>query len=375
MYSTTPPLSRAASYSIPATPTGASQTPSTGTTVDLTQRQSQCDASHVSRQADAPKVAKYCVWSDADDSTMVGVLTDAKIDGRTSDNGFKAGVWTKVIDAVNPPTSGKPKNLRSAKDRHGHLSRDWAVMRDLRFKNTSGWEWDDANCMVTAPDEVWDRYLEAHPGHKKYRDKPFPLYDQYEFLLSDVMATGANVVTAGDPSSPVESTSTVPSVPEVMGARQATEGTAGESLEGAPSSSGSGDAPPTAHHTTPVLRAPPNLPPPRTSRSRHSHFSGQQSMDRMASAMEQFVHVGKALVDADQQGRGGSLPDTPRTKRLREAIDYTADCDDLDRHQRKALIRRLITSDDRNPLAVAIQSMEEGGLKADVLRTLADEAK
>ncbi|ODN76325.1 hypothetical protein L198_08100 [Cryptococcus wingfieldii CBS 7118] len=159
MYSTTPPLSRAASYSIPATPTGASQTPSTGTTVDLTQRQSQYDASQVSGQVDPPKVAKYCVWSDADDSTMVGVLTDAKIDGQTSDNGFKASVWTKVINAVNPPTSGKPKTVRSAKDRHGHLSRDWAVMRHLRFQNTSGWGWNDENCMVTAPDEVWARYL------------------------------------------------------------------------------------------------------------------------------------------------------------------------------------------------------------------------
>jgi Myb/SANT-like DNA-binding domain len=59
------------------------------------------------------------------------------------------------------------------------------------LKNASGFGWDPLTKTVTAPDEVWQKYIRAHPKAAQFRDVPFPLYDDLYTLCASVIATGA----------------------------------------------------------------------------------------------------------------------------------------------------------------------------------------
>ncbi|KAJ7222251.1 hypothetical protein GGX14DRAFT_341407, partial [Mycena pura] len=55
----------------------------------------------------------------------------------------------------------------------------------------SGFGWNEGLKIVTASAEVWDLYLEAHPKMKKWRSKPFPIYEDMFFLVEGtIIATG-----------------------------------------------------------------------------------------------------------------------------------------------------------------------------------------
>ena len=66
--------------------------------------------------------------------------------------------------------------------------------------NQSGFGRDPHNNAVTAPDEVWDRYLDKHPKAKEFRTSAKPI--RYEAFLNtlffDVLATGEEAVDVND---------------------------------------------------------------------------------------------------------------------------------------------------------------------------------
>jgi hypothetical protein len=62
-------------------------------------------------------------WTDADDELMVDLLLESVRQGQKSENGFKKGVWGKVVTEVNRVrTQGGPKDERSARGRYSLVS-------------------------------------------------------------------------------------------------------------------------------------------------------------------------------------------------------------------------------------------------------------
>ena len=56
--------------------------------------------------------------------------------------------------------------------------------------SNSGFGWDDQKGLPTAADDVWDRYLAAHPKASPYRHKPLQYYAELKSIFSGKVATG-----------------------------------------------------------------------------------------------------------------------------------------------------------------------------------------
>ncbi len=76
----------------------------------------------------------------------------------------------------------------------------------------SGFGWDNGHQLVTAPSDMWDRYLivsscsyhvshtnywQAHPNAKLFKKKPFILYDELATLCDHVLATSNDAFRGG----------------------------------------------------------------------------------------------------------------------------------------------------------------------------------
>ncbi|KAH9159507.1 hypothetical protein LEN26_002305 [Aphanomyces euteiches] len=64
------------------------------------------------------------------------------------------------------------------------------LLETQALRNNSGFGWDAASSLPTAPDEVWTAYIAANPKSAAFRVKPFPFYDQIHAIFSGAVATG-----------------------------------------------------------------------------------------------------------------------------------------------------------------------------------------
>ena len=56
--------------------------------------------------------------------------------------------------------------------------------------SNSGFGWDDQKGLPTAADDVWNRYIAAHPKAAPYRHKPLQYYAELKSIFSGKVATG-----------------------------------------------------------------------------------------------------------------------------------------------------------------------------------------
>lgn len=54
----------------------------------------------------------------------------------------------------------------------------------------SGFGWDEDKKTVTASDDVWDRYMEAHPKTPNFRKKGVEHYDELQSIFTGTVANG-----------------------------------------------------------------------------------------------------------------------------------------------------------------------------------------
>ncbi|KZO98396.1 hypothetical protein CALVIDRAFT_562302 [Calocera viscosa TUFC12733] len=137
-------------------------------------------------------------WSNAEQELLVDILLEEDRKGNSSENGFKTAVWHLVVQRLHSEYP-QPAHLKKEKQ---HVYSCWARLKDAwkvmdALKSQSGFGWDESNQSVTADEEVWDMYLQAHPEAKQFRTKGFALYSKLAPLVSGRVATGKNVVTPG----------------------------------------------------------------------------------------------------------------------------------------------------------------------------------
>ncbi|KAJ7059779.1 hypothetical protein C8F01DRAFT_1145629 [Mycena amicta] len=139
--------------------------------------------------------APRCTWSDADDAIMVTTLLWGKENSYQTDSGWKPQVWPFVQTALTN-SAGAPKMAPKCLDHWTTLKKEFNQVRTLR--GLSGFGWDDGLKMVTAADDMWDRYIEFNAWASKWRKTPrFPLYDDILKLVDGIVATGEGAFHAG----------------------------------------------------------------------------------------------------------------------------------------------------------------------------------
>ncbi|KAG7527387.1 hypothetical protein FFLO_06985 [Filobasidium floriforme] len=101
-------------------------------------------------------------WTDADDELMVDLLLESVRQGQKSENGFKKGVWGKVVTEVNRVrTQGGPKDERSARGRYSLLRKEkWEPIHTMMTMLSGAGFDEDLGC-VTLPEKGWRELRES----------------------------------------------------------------------------------------------------------------------------------------------------------------------------------------------------------------------
>ncbi|KAF8871548.1 Myb/SANT-like DNA-binding domain-containing protein [Infundibulicybe gibba] len=156
------------------------------------------------KAVDSSDPVSRAVWTSTCDAILLECLQKQKENGRMTDNSsWHRQAWTeaeKALSGTELKTGGAKKVAKSCQDRWTALKKDYVMVKKLRDNSgpgISGFGWNDTLCIVTASDEVWDAVLKSNPNLKKWRKKPFPLYDDMHDLVVGTVATGDGVFRPG----------------------------------------------------------------------------------------------------------------------------------------------------------------------------------
>lgn len=124
--------------------------------------------------------------------------------GSATDSGFKSDGWKSIMDNFNS-VSGLSFNIQQIQSQHSDLRKkykNWSAI-----KNNSGFGWDEVNKVFSAGEDVWQRFLLAHPESKFYRNHPLPNCDKLAFIFDGRIATGKYADGDGNRASNISHTS------------------------------------------------------------------------------------------------------------------------------------------------------------------------
>ncbi|KAH6827597.1 hypothetical protein C2S53_015282 [Perilla frutescens var. hirtella] len=140
-------------------------------------------------------------WRHDEDAKLVEALLDmVNLGTYKADNGFKPGYLAFIEEKlqVSLPNSGV-KAKPHIESRIKTLKRDFNIVYDmLNGSNTSGFGYDELKKCITAESDVWDAYLQSHPTHSTWRNKPFPFYEDLLIIFGKDRATGSNAEGPAD---------------------------------------------------------------------------------------------------------------------------------------------------------------------------------
>lgn len=106
-------------------------------------------------QAGSKDRKKSAHWTDSDTEVLINVLLRHRETGRTTDNGFKPGVWDEASGLLERTMyMGGPKTPDACKSRWQRLQRDYKVVRELEALR--GFSWDRNQHRLHASEEAWE---------------------------------------------------------------------------------------------------------------------------------------------------------------------------------------------------------------------------
>nr|CAD1817803.1 unnamed protein product [Ananas comosus var. bracteatus] len=106
-----------------------------------------------------------------------------RIDTRT-----RSQNWSNILDA---------QLLGLMRDEHTFGNCVNGSFTPIAWKRISGWGWNSDLHIPTPGDaRIWDSVIAENPAYARCRDKPFPAYDDMEFLTQNTTATGRYAFTS-----------------------------------------------------------------------------------------------------------------------------------------------------------------------------------
>jgi hypothetical protein len=89
-------------------------------------------------------------WTNQEISQLIELLQEAKSNGQTSDNGFKAAVWNGIAASFSDPLKNEK---RACESKWARLKKDY---KDVKFlRELSGFGWDEETGLLSAEPQVW----------------------------------------------------------------------------------------------------------------------------------------------------------------------------------------------------------------------------
>lgn len=106
-----------------------------------------------------------CHWSDAEISSLVEQLMDAKAGGLMSDSGFKQVVWQSIAKSYSDPKKNVP---RMCETKWSRIKKWYLQVKFLR--ELSGFGWDQELCVPTAEPQLWDEIALVTSLYDNYKE-------------------------------------------------------------------------------------------------------------------------------------------------------------------------------------------------------------
>ncbi|KAI8566087.1 hypothetical protein RHMOL_Rhmol02G0012300 [Rhododendron molle] len=102
---------------------------------------------------------------------------------------FNPHQWVAICSEFGTRTNTMGYSVQKLKEKFTRLKHDLSVFKDL--KDRSGFGWDPVRQTVTAPEPVWQEYLQGHKDAKQFKSKGLDHYDLLVELCEGTLATGA----------------------------------------------------------------------------------------------------------------------------------------------------------------------------------------
>ncbi|KAM7268751.1 hypothetical protein ACFE04_010917 [Oxalis oulophora] len=126
------------------------------------------------------------VWSIAMDKCLIEALAVQARSGNKIDKSFNEHAYTAACVAVN---SRFDLNLNNQKvvNRLKTIKKRYKVMRDIL--NQEGFRWNPDTSMIECDHEdLWKRYIAAHPDAKGFKGKKIEMYDELKIVCGNYQA-------------------------------------------------------------------------------------------------------------------------------------------------------------------------------------------
>jgi hypothetical protein len=139
--------------------------------------------------------AQALMWTDEARSAFIQiVLAESRRLGRT-DSGFKKTSWTKILSQFNNQLglsytkAQLQSQLQRLKMKHGIYT---------GLLNNSGFGVCPSSGRPTAPNDVWDSYVQSHPKANEFRNRPLQLFNELHEIFGATTATGQYAVSSAN---------------------------------------------------------------------------------------------------------------------------------------------------------------------------------
>ncbi|KAF7133174.1 hypothetical protein RHSIM_Rhsim09G0057100 [Rhododendron simsii] len=104
---------------------------------------------------------------------------------------FNPHQWVAICEEFRKRTNTVCYSIQKLKEKFPHLKHELSVFKDL--KDHSGLGQDPVKQTVTAPEPVWQEYIQGHKDAKQFKSKGLDHYDILVELCEGTLATGAFV--------------------------------------------------------------------------------------------------------------------------------------------------------------------------------------
>ncbi|KAH0873370.1 hypothetical protein HID58_070732 [Brassica napus] len=137
---------------------------------------------------------QYISWSPEETKTLLRLLVDGVNQNWTDASGKfnKLTVEQRILPELNK-ICGSKKTFSQYKNKTKILKKKHKGFVDL-LRFSSGFGWDKDTKKFTAPNEVWNEYLQGHKKDTYLRDDTFEDFEDLEKVYGQNIAKGNNTV-------------------------------------------------------------------------------------------------------------------------------------------------------------------------------------
>ena len=144
----------------------------------------------------APATEAKVDWTNSNKRVFITAMMNTSIDN-FADSGFKKATWLFILKEFNLK-SGLVYSKQQLQSQHGVLKKKYTVYKGIM--DNSGFGINLKTQGLSAPADVWERYIEAHPAAANFRNKALLYFDDLESIFTGKVATGKYALSSVTPT-------------------------------------------------------------------------------------------------------------------------------------------------------------------------------